>query len=1034
MIHRRALLLPALLGLSLPLMAQQTPTRRIAVPMSEPEGISRAIPIGHAASDRTLHLTVSLPYGDAAGMQSFVDDVSNPKSPEYRHFITPEQVGQRFGVSAANVQKVADYLTSQGMKIQLVGKNRLSIMADATVAQAEAAFQTNISQFAWNTLDVPAGGLYSFTTEPSLPASVAPLVIDISGMENFTRPKPRTFLTPTQLRTLYGVAPLYSGGSQGQGRTVGVSSWDGFKLSNIPHEYTQFALPTPAGGVGSNVSVVTILSGMNGPNDGEADLDIQTVLAMSPLCNLIIYDGGNLHTGVNLTGTLTKEANDNNADIITESYGWQLGSSTATAVHNLHLSMSAQGITYMAASGDSGTDLSFFYPNIEPEVLSVGGTTAVATAAGVRTSETGWSGSGGGWNTNAAAFNVLPAYQKGTGVPTNINFRLNPDLALDADPNTGYVVFLDDGVHPAGFYQIGGTSGASPTFAGALADAEQRLIALGSLPANAAGKKRFGRIQDLIYSYNGDSSVFFDILTGANGTLPNGQTSTAKAGWDFVTGWGAMNFDAFVTKVANFPKVSTVTVAPTTVEGGSATAVTGTVTLTKPALTGGDVVTLASSDSAVTVPGSITIAAGATTGTFAVTTKAVGALKTVTLTASKSNSSATCPLTVTTPVPTALAIAPASAVGGSATGGTGTVTVDIAAPAGGLAVALTSSNTAAATVPASVTIAQGATTATFPVTPQVVTASTAATITATSGGKSKTAPFTSLATRLSAFSLNPATVFGGTASVGTVTLAGPAPTGGISVAISLSDATLATLSSATVTIPAGSTSGTVTVNSKAVDVAKTLTVTATYAGVSKPATLTINKAALASMTSSLATALGGVNSPVVTATLTSPAGPAGAVVSISTNLPSVAKFAVTTLTIPAGSKTATATLTTMPVAADTAVSILGSFNGNKSAAVTVQAATLVSITLNPTSVLGNGVNAVTGTITLNGPAGPNVRTVSLASSNGTVVTVPTTVNVLTGATTATFSFKPKAVAASTSVTITATLAAISKTATLTVTH
>ncbi|AIE86824.1 Peptidase S53 propeptide [Fimbriimonas ginsengisoli Gsoil 348] len=991
------------------------------------------MPIGHAASDKMLHLTVSLPYGDAAGMQNFVDEVSNPKSPEYRHFITPEQVGQRFGVSAANVQKVADYLTSQGMKIRLVGKNRLSIMADATVAQAEAAFQTNIFQFAWKTLDVPEGGLFSFTTEPSIPASVGQAVIDVSGMENFTKPKPRTFLTPTQLRTLYNVAPLYGAGSQGQGRTVGISNWDGFKLSNIPHEYSQFGLPTPPGGVGSNVSVVTILSGMNGPNHGEADLDIQTVLAMAPLCNLIIYDGGNLSGSVDLTGTLTKEANDNNADIITESYGWQLGSSTANAVHNLHLSMSAQGITYMAASGDSGTDLSFFYPNIEPEVLSVGGTTAVATAAGVRTSETGWSGSGGGWNTNAAAFNVLPSYQKGTGVPTNINFRLNPDVALDADPNTGYVVYVDDGSNPAGFYQIGGTSGASPTFAGALADAEQRLIALGSLPANGAGKKRFGRIQDLIYSYNGDSSVFFDVISGGNGNLPNGQASTAKAGWDFVTGWGAMNFDGFVTKVANFAKITSVAASPSTVEGGSATTVTGTVTLSAAAATGGDVVNLSSSDPSVTVPASITIAAGATSGTFAITTSGVSTSKSVTLTASQSNSSATTTLTVTPAVPTALSVSPGSVIGGGSVVATGTVTIDVTAPAGGIAVALSSSDTTAATVPASVTVPQGAKTTTFTITHKAVTTATAVTITETIGTNNKTAVINVLPAKIGFFTLSPATVFGGNKVTASVTMSGPAPAGGISVPISLSDSTSATLSSPTITVAAGASTGSVTINTQAVDASKTVTVTVTYASVTKSAVLTINKPAMLSMTSNLTTALGGVTNPVITATLTSPAGPSGVVVNISTNLPSVAKFSTTTLSIPAGSKTATATLTTLAVASDTAVNAIGTFNGTKMVSVTVQAATLVSITLNPTTVLGNGINVVTGTLTINGPAGPNVRTVSLSSSDPSVV-VPSAINIVPGAKTATFTFKPKAVATNTNVTITATLASISKTATLTVTH
>src|SRR5205085_2708568 len=130
-----------------------------------------------------------------------------------------------------------------------------------------------------------------------------------------------------------------------------------------------------------------------GTPQAEGDLDIQMVLGMAPLCDFYIYDGG----ASDLIGTLTREVNDNIADVISESYGWNLPASTATSAHNLHLSMSGQGITYMAASGDSGTTLEpYSYPDYDPEVLMVGGTIATVDANGNRSSEVGWSGSGGG--------------------------------------------------------------------------------------------------------------------------------------------------------------------------------------------------------------------------------------------------------------------------------------------------------------------------------------------------------------------------------------------------------------------------------------------------------------------------------------------------------------------------------------------------------------------------------------------------------------------------------------------------------------
>src|SRR5262249_47387342 len=159
-------------------------------------------------------------------------------------------------------------------------------------------------------------------------------------LENFTKPQLRT-LNPTQTRTLYNLAPAYNAGNNGQGRTVAISNWDGFRLTNVPLYYSQYNLPIPPGGVGANITVVTISGGSgSGVEGAEGDLDIQMALGMAPLCNLRIYDGG----GSDLIGVLTAEANDNLADTISESYGWSLPSSTATAAHNQHLAMSAQGI------------------------------------------------------------------------------------------------------------------------------------------------------------------------------------------------------------------------------------------------------------------------------------------------------------------------------------------------------------------------------------------------------------------------------------------------------------------------------------------------------------------------------------------------------------------------------------------------------------------------------------------------------------------------------------------------------------------
>ncbi len=170
----------------------------------------------------------------------------------------------------------------------------------------------------------------------------------------------------------------------------------------------------------------------------------------------------------------------------------------------------------------------------------------------------------------------------------------------------------------------------------------------------------------------------------------------------------------------------------------------GTVVLNGLAPAGGALVTLRSfNTAAVTLPPSVTVAAGSDRANFVVSTAAVAAITTVTLSATYGSSPTFTSLTVLPAVgavfPSALTVSPASVSGGATTNAT--LTLSAAAPAGGLVVAL-SSNNAAATVPASVTVAAGASSATFTVATTAVTASTAVTLSAVVNGVTRTAALT----------------------------------------------------------------------------------------------------------------------------------------------------------------------------------------------------------------------------------------------------------------------------------------------------
>jgi hypothetical protein len=284
------------------------------------------------------------------------------------------------------------------------------------------------------------------------------------------------------------------------------------------------------------------------------------------------------------------------------------------------------------------------------------------------------------------------------------------------------------------------------------------------------------------------------------------------------------------------PVVSSLTLDPASVTGGAQSS-TGTVTLSGPAPAGGAQVPLSSSNAEASVPSGVTVAAGATSATFTLSTSAVATSTSVTISASYGGVSVSTSLTVLPPVPSALVINPASITG--ATGSpTGTVTLNGPAPSGGALVALSSSN-AAASVPSGVTVAAGATSATFTLSTSAVATSTSVTISASYGGGTRTATLTVLPPVVSSLTLNPTSVVGGPAgtSTGTVTLNGPAPSGGAVVMLASNNAA-ANVPANGVTVPAGAISATFAVTTNVVIGSTSATISASY-NATKTATLAI---------------------------------------------------------------------------------------------------------------------------------------------------------------------------------------------------
>ena len=519
---------------------------------SVPTAVTRAKKLNRLAQNTEITTHFCFHFADPQGFKDYTDAVNDFNSLIYGQWLTPREIAQRFGPDQADYAAGLKFLRDNGLTVTNLPEHGMAITVKGTAAQMEKAFGVTLNEYQEAPADAQARAAVTGDAAPikffahdapiQLPAALAAKVSGVVGLNNYARPIPHLrkrrdnivsgAFTAAQGRAAYDLNPMYNANLRGQGRTIGISNFVGVNLGNGPIYVNTNGLPTPSGGAGSNVTVVPISGGNSGEN-AEADLDFQMVLGMAPLANIIIYDGGNN----DLYGVLSRELSDNQADIITESYGWGLGDSQPFT--DLHQMMSAAGITYLAASGDYGNIANdqYKYPDYEPEALTIGGTVLQYNdTTGQYLGETGWGGSGGGFTNSGASANFKPAYQAGRGVPTNSTQRLCPDISSAAAGQYGGVYYF--------YYQGGlnggynGTSFASPVMAGQLAVVEQYLSSQNALPANSAAKQRLGRLNDRIYAFNGRNDIFHDVTSGNNGF-------NATPYWDYVTGWGSLDMYNF---------------------------------------------------------------------------------------------------------------------------------------------------------------------------------------------------------------------------------------------------------------------------------------------------------------------------------------------------------------------------------------------------------------------------------------------------------------------------------------------------------
>jgi len=486
------------------------------------------------------------------------------------------------------------------------------------------------------------------------------------------------------------------------------------------------------------------------------------------------------------------------------------------------------------------------------------------------------------------------------------------------------------------------------------------------------------------------------------------------------------------------PVLQSVSVNPSSVVGGNSSI--GTVTLSAPQ-SGATVVALSTPapSTVAQMPSSVTVPAGATSATFTIKTFAVSSQFNMNIFAGLAGSPGQqALLLITAGGPTGingLNINPVDLVGGASS--TGTVTLSSAAPSGGAVVTLSKAfsnggtGTVPVTIPASVTVPAGQASASFPIGTSSVTATTSVRISGAYNGSSFAADMTLFP--LLSYVLFNGNAQGGFPITGTVGLGGPAPSGGLVVALSSANTSLVTVP-ASVTVPAGQTTVTFTANTQPVTQTTGVVITASAGGTSVNTTLFVMvSTAVSSVTLNPSTVTGGTSS-TATVTLQSAAPNGNAVVSLASSNTVLATVPLS-VAVPAGQRSATFTVNTAQVTAVSTVNISATYqNVTKSATLTLNPSgttgpTLSSVSVNPSSVVGG--NSSMGTVSLSAAAPAGGAAVSL-SDNSSAATVPASVTVPAGATSATFTITTTSVTSSTTATISAAWGGATRTAGLTV--
>jgi len=542
---------------------------------NHPDEAADIVGAAAASPSQPLAMRLTMALRNRDDLARLLADQQDPASSQYHRWLTPDAFTSRFGPTDADLARVTRWLKKKGFTVNSADASTREVSFSSTVAQAQNAFGVKIAA----TTD---GHLYSNTTDPTIPAELAPIVESIHGLDNLlhsqplarrvSKPAPSASspasvvngagpaFGPPDIYTFYDETPLLNQNIDGGGviGCIAVVEDSNIDAPAADAFNTQFGLPAFTGANFSTVLVDGTDPLQNGDED-EAMVDVNYAHAVAPGSSIRMYLGNQKNTRSSaILDAIHAAVTEKNSpcSAISISFSFCGGSKGFYRTQNGFFAQAAsQGQSVFIATGDdgaaglklnhkgcvTGTSRNVNEIGASPNVTAIGGTEFTADFSGGddvgSVSESVWNDMDGAAGGGESKVFKKPAFQK--GLIKKDKKRDVPDISFGASPATPGFFFgcRDEHGLPSAKCLIGGTSVGAPAWAG-----------ISQLISQSNGAP-IGNLNTRIYQLgalgDGATTGIRDVISG-NTNFNHVTGFSATTGYDKASGWGTVDMGLFV--------------------------------------------------------------------------------------------------------------------------------------------------------------------------------------------------------------------------------------------------------------------------------------------------------------------------------------------------------------------------------------------------------------------------------------------------------------------------------------------------------